>query len=54
VPVGVQDEEGGNGARTDGRDLRVEYQAAGYSYVWNDNDFTTLTPGDLPVLALNQ
>lgn len=52
VPVGVQDEEGGNGARTDGRDLRVEYQAAGYSYVWNDNDFTTLTPGDLPVLAL--
>jgi alkaline phosphatase len=52
VPSGVVDEEGSNGSRTDGRDLRVEYQAAGYSYVWNENDFGTLTSGDLPVLAL--
>ena len=52
VPAGVPDEEGSNGARTDGRDLRVEYQAAGYSYVWNENDFSTLTSADMPVLAL--
>ncbi len=29
------DEEGKVGARTDGRDLREEMQAAGYTYVWN-------------------
>jgi alkaline phosphatase len=52
VPIGVPDEEGSNGARPDGRDLRVEYQAAGYSYVWNENDWTTLGQADLPVLAL--
>lgn len=52
VPIGVPDEEGSNGARPDGRDLRVEYQAAGYNYVWNENDWTTLTQADLPVLAL--
>lgn len=52
VPIGVPDEEGSNGVRPDGRDLRVEYQAAGYGYVWNDNDWSTLSQADLPVLAL--
>lgn len=52
VPNTVNDDEGSKGSRTDGRDLRVEYQAAGYSYVWNENDWTTLGQADLPVLAL--
>lgn len=52
VPAGVPDEEGGNGSRGDGRDLRTEYQNAGYSYVWRTNEFATLTSNDLPVLGL--
>jgi alkaline phosphatase len=52
VPSGVMDEEGGAGSRTDGRNLRAEYQAAGYSYVWNKNGFDALTPANLPVLGL--
>jgi alkaline phosphatase len=30
VPSSVVDEEGGTGSRTDGRDLRAEFKAAGY------------------------
>ena len=37
------DEEGGPGARTDSRDLRREYTAAGYNYVWNKAGFDALT-----------
>ncbi len=52
VPTGVPDEEGVNGARTDKRDLRQEYQAAGYTYVWNQAGFQSLTTRQLPVLGL--
>jgi alkaline phosphatase len=52
VPSGTRDEEGGMGSRTDGRDLRAEFQSTGYSYVWNTAGFNALTPGSLPVLGL--
>ena len=52
VPNTVVDEEGSLGSRTDGRDLRAEYQAAGYSYVWEDAGFGALSQADLPVLGL--
>lgn len=52
VPAGVPDEDGGAGARTDGRDLRIEFQDAGYTYTWNARGMRALTPADLPVLAL--
>jgi alkaline phosphatase len=52
VPSGVADEEGGSGSRSDGRDLRAEYQAAGYSYVWNAEQFRGVTKNDLPLLGL--
>ncbi len=52
TPGGMIDEEGETGSRTDGRDLRQEFQAAGYEYVWNRNDFVSLTSADLPVLGL--
>jgi alkaline phosphatase len=52
VPNNVVDEEGGTGSRTDGRDLRVEFQAAGYNYVWNKTGFSTLTNASLPVIGL--
>jgi alkaline phosphatase len=52
VPTTTLDEEGGAGARTDGRNLRAEFQAAGYKYVWNKAGFATLTPASLPVLGL--
>ncbi len=32
---GLLDEEGAGGTRTDGRDLRVDFRKAGYTYVWN-------------------
>jgi alkaline phosphatase len=35
----VLDEEGVRGGRTDGRDLRAEFQGAGYNYVWNKAGF---------------
>jgi alkaline phosphatase len=44
------DEEGVRGARTDSRDLRTEFQGAGYQYVWNTAGFNSLT--SLPVLGL--
>jgi alkaline phosphatase len=50
VPNNVVDEEGGTGSRTDGRDLRAEYQARGYQYVWNKAGFDALN--SLPVLGL--
>lgn len=52
VPTSVVDEEGGTGSRTDSRDLRSEFQAAGYKYVWNHAGFDALTPRQLPVLGL--
>jgi alkaline phosphatase len=52
VPAGTTDEEGGGGSRADGRDLRREFQAAGYSYVWNRGGFQSLAPSNLPVLGL--
>jgi alkaline phosphatase len=50
VPSGVADEEGANGSRPDGRDLRAEYQARGYQYVWNTVGFDALDR--LPALGL--
>jgi alkaline phosphatase len=44
------DEEGIRGARTDGRDLRTEFKAAGYNYVWNKAGFDALAK--LPALGL--
>lgn len=52
VPSTVTDEEGGRGSRSDGRDLRNEFRAAGYSYVWNAAGFNALTRASLPVLGL--
>ena len=52
VPAGTTDEEGSGGSRGDGRDLRAEFQAAGYSYVWNQTGFDALDSDDLPVLGL--
>jgi len=52
VPTTVVDEEGGTGSRTDGRDLRAEFGARGYSYVWNTAGFNALSPASLPVLGL--
>jgi alkaline phosphatase len=52
VPAGVMDEEGGAGSRPDGRDLRAEYQDAGYRYIWDQAGFDALAPADLPVLGL--
>ena len=52
VPSSVTDEEGGTGARADNRDLRSEFTAAGYKYVWNRSGFDSLSAGSLPVLGL--
>jgi alkaline phosphatase len=52
VPAAVTDEEGGTGSRADGRDLRAEFQSAGYSYVWNADQFDQVLPEQLPLLGL--
>ena len=52
VPNSLLDEESARGSRTDGRDLRVEYQRAGYTYVDNTAEFNGLTRQSLPVLGL--
>ena len=52
LPNTAVDEEGSRGARTDGRDLRTEFQAAGYNYIWNSTGFGGLTPHSLPMLGL--
>ncbi len=52
TPAGMADEEGDTGSRPDGRDLRQEFQDAGYTYVWNQDQFDQLDRGDLPVLGL--
>jgi alkaline phosphatase len=52
VPRTTVDEEGGTGSRTDGRDLRQEFQNQGYTYVWNQAGFNSLTRQQLPVLGL--
>ncbi|NOT44111.1 MAG: alkaline phosphatase [Acidobacteria bacterium] len=52
VPSTVTDEEGGRGSRGDGRDLRAEFQAAGYQYVWNKAGFDALPRKSLPVIGL--
>lgn len=46
------DEEGKPGARGDGRDLRVEFQEAGYTYLWNAEQWAALRAEQLPALAL--
>ena len=50
VPNTVVDEEGARGARSDGRNLRAEFQSAGYNYVWNTAGFNAVKT--LPVLGL--
>jgi alkaline phosphatase len=50
VPNTVTDEEGVRGARTDGRNLRAEFQSAGYNYIWNTTGFNAVK--SLPVLGL--
>jgi alkaline phosphatase len=52
VPSTVTDEEGGTGSRSDGRDLRAEFQAAGYTYLWNAAQFAAVSPKQLPLLGL--
>ena len=52
VPTTTTDDEGGSGSRTDGRDLRAEFQGKGYSYVYNTAGFNALTRKSLPVLGL--
>ena len=52
VPNTVFDEEAARGSRTDGRDLRTEYQSAGYTYVDNTTEFASLGRESLPVLGL--
>lgn len=52
VPSTLRDEEGDSGSRPDGRDLRAEFQKAGYRYVWNHTQFEALAPSSLPVLGL--
>ncbi len=50
VPSTQLDDEGDPGLRSDGRDLRLEFQQAGYSYVWNRQQWNNQK--QLPVLAL--
>ncbi len=45
VPTTVRDEEGDSGSRTDGRDLRAEFQSSGYQYVWNRQGLSQVQPG---------
>jgi alkaline phosphatase len=52
VPTTVIDEESGAGSRTDGRDLRAEFAARGYTYVSNTAGFNALSTKSLPVLGL--
>jgi alkaline phosphatase len=52
VPNTVVDEEGERGARGDGRDLRIEFQQKGYTYVWNRRQLSQLGLPGTPVLAL--
>jgi alkaline phosphatase len=52
LPSDQEDEEGEAGARADRRDLRKEFQSAGYHYFWNKTGFDAVTPDDLPILGL--
>lgn len=52
TPGGMTDEEGDTGSRTDGRDLRREFQDAGYTYIWNQEGFDNLEEENLPILGL--
>lgn len=52
IPDDQIDEEGEPGMRKDGRDLRKEFQQAGYTYVWNEQGFDKLSSQDLPVMGL--
>lgn len=51
-PGRTTDEEGGSCNRPDGRDLRREFQDAGYTYVWRSREYKSLDKQDLPVLGL--
>lgn len=48
----IMGDEGGTGSRGDGRDLRTEFQNAGYTYAWDQAGHDALTADSLPVLAL--
>lgn len=53
LPEDVEDEEGKNGKRTDGRNLVEEATAAGAQFAWNDETFASLTlDHSSPVLGL--
>lgn len=53
VPADVEDDEGKNGKRTDGRNLIEEATAAGAQYAWDDATFAALNlDGSTPVLGL--
>lgn len=52
LPSTLTDEEGGTGSRTDSRDLRAEFQAAGYTYLWNAAQLAATSPAELPLLGL--
>ncbi|GJM20300.1 MAG: alkaline phosphatase [Planctomycetota bacterium] len=52
LDASMTDEEGEAGRRSDGRDLRAEFQAANYEYVWNAEQWSALGVEQLPVLAL--
>ena len=42
LPSSMTDEEGSAGRRTDGRDLRAEFEHLGYTYAWNQAGFDAL------------
>lgn len=53
LPAEVEDQEGKNGKRTDGRNLVEEATAAGAQFAWNDESFEALNlDGSTPVLGL--
>lgn len=52
VPADATDAEGGSGSRDDGRDLRKEFQDAGYTYVHDQAGFDALQ--QTPALGLFQ
>lgn len=51
LPNGITDDEGGEGRRTDDRNLIEEITGKGWQYVWNDETFAAADPAK-PVLGL--
>lgn len=52
VPRGTDDEEGSEGRRDDGLDLRAAFVDQGYRYVWNADQLAASGPDDRPLLGL--